>query len=537
MAIRFKIQRRLGFLAASLGAGLLQSLLLALPGASAERVYINYGLLERYISVEALETYARTGEIPEELAVYSRYFTPEQLEQLRAGLLTQADLDVVAVSQFLYTPQGEAILDWLGEIVQTAGRLNGARAIRGAVILAAADTDNGGLNLINVLKIFPTQGVRLDLGRLAGVADAVTTELNQTNEITRRIQAEAAAAVAESGNDRSLASQIELASAGPYGWRRRVFDQLALPTHLYLPEGQPGPLVVISHGLGGDRTTLAYLAEHLASHGFAVAVVEHPGSSANQLDALLRGQTEEAVESADLIRRPMAIQALLDELEAMAQNDSALAHRIDFSRIGVLGQSLGGYTSLALAGATINSSALAEACPPQIDQLNLSLLLQCSVLSAPQPLPDLQDQRVQAVIAINPLDSQIFGLQGLANITVPIMVVSGTADTVTPALTEQIRPFTWLGSTERYLLLMDGGTHFSTIYDPQAAEAIALPDAVIGPNPALAQRYAKVMGLAFFKAHLMGDDSYRQYLDPVYATALSQSDLPLALVRELTLAE
>lgn len=534
MTSRFRIKHRLRSVAVAVG---LLPWVLALPGAAAERVYINYGLLERYISVEALESYALTGELPEELEVYSRYFTAEQLEQIRLGLLSSTDLDVVAVSQFLYTPQGEAILDWLGEIVQTAGRLNGARAIRGAVILAAADTDNGGLNLLNVLKAFPTQGVRLDLGRLSGLADAVVTELNQTNAATRLIQAQAALAIAESGNDRSFASQIELASAGPYRWERRRFDRTPLPTDLYVPDSVNAPLVVISHGLGGDRTTFAYLAEHLASHGFAVAVVEHPGSNASQLSALLTGQAMEAVEAADLIRRPLAIQALLDELETMALRDSALRNRIDFKRVGVLGQSLGGYTSLALAGATVNEATLAEACPPHIDQLNLSLLLQCSVLLAPQPLPMLQDDRIQAAIAINPLNSQVFGPTGLANITVPTLMISGTADTVTPALAEQIRPFTWLSSAERYLVLLEGGTHFSTIYDPQAAEAIAIPEAVVGPSPALAQRYVRIIGLAFFKTHLAGDERYRQYLEPAYANAMSQPELPLALVHDLMLTE
>ncbi|MGD1905914.1 MAG: alpha/beta hydrolase [Leptolyngbyaceae cyanobacterium] len=538
MATQLRTKRWLRFGAISLGTSLLQSLLLALPGVSGERVYINYGLLERYVSVESLETYAYTGELPPELEYYRRYFTPEQLEQFRMGLLVSADLDVVAVSQFLYTPQGEAILDWLGDIVQTAGRQNGARSIRAAVILAAANTDEGGLNLLNVLKAFPTQGVRLDLQRFSGVADAVVGELNQTQQATRLIQEQAAAAVAESGSDRSISSQIQLAAAGPYSWSRQVLGQAPLPTDLYLPAGQNAPLVVISHGLGGDRTTLAYLAEHLASHGFAVAVVEHPGSNANQLNALLVGQAEEAVEAVDLVNRPVAIQALLDELEAMAQRDAAFRSRIDFNRIGVLGQSLGGYTSLALAGATVDRDTLLEICPPQIDQLNLSLLLQCSVLLAPEPLPTLQDDRIQAAIAINPLNSQIFGPQGLGNITVPIMLVSGTADTVTPALAEQIRPFTWLQSVERYLMLWEGGTHFSAIYNAQAgAEAIPLPEAVIGPDPEVAQRYLRIMGLAFFQTHLAGDDSYRQYLDPAFANALSQSDLPLSLVQELMLAE
>ncbi|MBE7382683.1 MAG: alpha/beta hydrolase [Leptolyngbya sp. SIO1E4] len=536
MPIRFWKNRRARILVGSLGVGLLQSLLLALPGLSAERIFASFGPIERSISVDTLETYARTGELVDELKVYGRYLTPEQLEQFRSGLLISADLDVVTVSQFLYTSQGEAILQWLGGVIQTAGRQNGARAIRGAVILAAADPD-GGLNVLNVLKHFPTQGARVDLQRLLVVARAVITEINRTYETTAQIREQSAQIAIESENDFSLNTSVVLASSGPYRWSQQTFEPAPLLTELYLPQGRNLPLVVISHGLGGNLATFAYLAEHLASHGFAVAVVEHPGSSAAQLTELLGGAAREAVEPEDMIRRPTAIQGLLDELEVAVQRNPALRNRLDLQRVGVLGQSMGAYTTLALAGATVDLDVLGETCPPQIIQLNLSLLLQCLVPSLAQPLPALQDSRVQAAFAINPLNSAVFGPEGLANITVPIMVVSGSEDTVTPALAEQIRPFTWLESPERYLLLMEGGTHFSTIYDPQAAEAVALPEVVIGPSPELAQHYVKVMSLAFFKTHLAGDNAYRQYLDPSYAAVLSQSNLPIALVRELTLAE
>ncbi|MGD1905906.1 MAG: hypothetical protein ACFB0C_07930 [Leptolyngbyaceae cyanobacterium] len=118
------------------------------------------------------------------------------------------------------------------------------------------------------------------------------------------------------------------------------------------------------------------------------------------------------------------------------------------------------------------------------------------------------------------------------------MMVSSTADTVTLALAEQLRLFTWLQSVERHLMLWDGGTHFSAIHNAQAGEeAIPLSGAVIGPYPELAQRYLRIMGLAFFQTHLAGDESYRQYLDPTFANVLSQSDMTLSLVQELMLAE
>lgn len=531
MAIKFSINRRFRSWISSLGLGLLISLWLALPGVSAERIYANFGPLERFVSVDALVNYAQTGELGQELEWIQRFLDPEQLEQLRNGLTLSADIDVVTVSQFLYTAQGEGILEWLGGLIQTAGRQNGALAIRGAVIQATADRE-GGLTLLNFLKHFPTNGVRVDLQALVGITWVAIAEINQTNQITAQLFEQAAKAIDETPRD------FTLAEAGADRWEIYPFEKTTLPTDLYLPETKNAPLVVLSHGLGGNRETLAYLAEHLASHGFAAAVVEHPGSSEAQLEALLSGKASEAIEPEEMTHRPTDIQAFLDELEAAAQADPTLRNQLNFNQVGVLGQSMGAYTTLALAGATVDLETLDESCPPEVAQLNLSLLLQCLVPSLPQPLPTLQDSRVKVAIALNPLDSAVFGPTGMANIQIPTLIVSGSADTVTPALAEQIRPFTWMTSPNRYLLLMEGGTHFSAIHDPQAAEApMTLPERIIGPDPELAQRYIKAISLAFLKTHLTEDVTYRQYLDPSYTAALSQPEIPITLLRELTLEE
>ncbi|MGB3308709.1 MAG: alpha/beta fold hydrolase [Nodosilinea sp.] len=532
LGARFRKARFLG--AGLLGAGLLQPLVLVAPGLSAERVYVSYGPIERAIAVEDLRTYARTGQLTDDLNGYRRFLTPEQLEQFRNGLTVSADLDVVTVSQFLYTSQGEAILQQLGEVIQTSGRQNGALAIRGALILAAADSD-GEFNLLNILDYFPTEGVRVNLQQLSRVANIVLSEINQTQRVTAQIREQAAAAAEP---DRTmLPAPADPAAPGPYRWERRSLD-LHLPTDLYLPDGQKAPLVVISHGLGGNRSTFAYLAEHLASHGFAVAVVDHPGSSAAQIEALLGGRANEAIRPEEMIDRPTDIQKVLDDLTQAARVPS-LGRRIDLERIGVLGQSLGAYTTLALAGATVSPDVLEQRCPPLLSsQVNLSLLVQCPVLTLAEPLPPLSDRRIRAAIAINPLDSAIFGSEGMANIDVPLMIVSGSADTVTPALSEQIRPFTWLQSPESYLLLIENGTHFSTIYDPQTTgEALPVPQQAIGPNPRAAQTYIKAMGVAFFKTYLTADDAYRQHLDQAYTATLSQADLPAYLVRDFTFPE
>jgi predicted dienelactone hydrolase len=140
------------------------------------------------------------------------------------------------------------------------------------------------------------------------------------------------------------------------------------------------------------------------------------------------------------------------------------------------------------------------------------------------------------MIAIDPIDSSVFGQRSIAQINIPTMIVGGSADTVAPALPEQIRPFTWLKTPERYLVMIDRGTHFSTLQEGDE-QGVPVPPEVIGPDPAIAQRYVKALGLAFFKTYIADQSSYRPYLSSTYVRRLSQEPLPLSLVQSLTLQQ
>jgi predicted dienelactone hydrolase len=112
------------------------------------------------------------------------------------------------------------------------------------------------------------------------------------------------------------------------------------------------------------------------------------------------------------------------------------------------------------------------------------------------------------------------------------MLVAGSDDTVAPTLPEQIQPFTWLTTPNKYLVLLRGGTHFSTL--AESTGGIPVPPPALGPSPEVAQEYMKALSVAFFKTHIANDLDYRSYLNASYAQFISQNTLPLSLIQSLT---
>ncbi|NJR22988.1 MAG: alpha/beta hydrolase [Richelia sp. CSU_2_1] len=510
----------------------------AAPALGAERIYATYGPLEVAVPIESLALFAKEGTIDSSWDGFAQYATKEQLEQFRLVLQARAEISPITIAQFLYTPQGEVLLERLGRVIQTKARQPGFYAIRAALILAAADAE--GLTIVNVLRKFPTYGIRIDIARGLDVANRLTTLINRSNRaIAGVIQLSEAAATEPPAIPAAELRKAE--GPGPYTWRKSSVTiaspnrSRTFPIDIYLPQGspKPAPVIVISHGLGSDRISFEYLAKHLASYGFAVAVPEHPGSNAQQLQNLVTGKAKEVAEPAEFVNRPLDVKDLLDYLANLAANNPAYRGQLDLQRVGIIGQSFGGYTALALAGAGINFAQLDKDCKAENDTWNISLLLQCRARGLDRNQYNFSDPRIKAAIAINPIISSILGETNLSQIQIPVMVVAGSADTVAPAWLEQIQPFTWLTSANKYLVMMNNGTHFSTI-DQSPQSVFQPPREAIGPEPALARRYLSGLSVAFMENYLNGRSNFRPYLEPNSAIAVSRGAIGLRILRSLT---
>jgi dienelactone hydrolase len=156
--------------------------------------------------------------------------------------------------------------------------------------------------------------------------------------------------VADPGRDRDFPCELWYPAAGlargeSAGNRATPAEERGVPA-----AAGRHPLVIFSHFSGGGRRTATYLTTHLASHGYAVAAVDHSEVVAPELGP----DPDEG--PADRARRIDAIMAsrvpdVRVVLSALTGPDGPAAARgigVSPELIGVAGHSFGGWTALAV---------------------------------------------------------------------------------------------------------------------------------------------------------------------------------------------
>ncbi|MGK7941951.1 MAG: alpha/beta hydrolase [Crocosphaera sp.] len=520
-----------------------------LPVYSAERVVFSLSVLGDFsVSVDSLEAFAKDGTINRDLALYANHLDPKTLKNLRQVLNKRFDVSPVMISRLLRRGIGEALLKRMGQLIKMEGNINGFYGLRSALVLAAFDQSEG-LTLINVMRYFPRRDIRINTDLLFDLAQEFATLFEYRDAAIEAIaqQGDLEAANEETIN---LATLPDLAETGEVTVRKtsRKFQinnirqtplglasSYSLNVDFYLPKNikKPAPLVIISHGFGSYPDNYQ-IAQHLASYGFAVAIPQHLGSDLAYRESFLEGNIRIDISPLEYVSRPSDIRELLDEIEILVKTDSAWSQKIDLEKIGILGHSLGGVTALSLAGATINLPRLKETCQDTNLILNPAGLLQCRANYLPPGNYDLKDPRIKTVIALHPLSSVIFGPESMGKIDIPILMVAGSNDLVSPSIQEQIHPFIWIKSPQKYLSLLVPGTHFSTILQPDTQGVESLPEFLLGSNADLGRPYFNSLAVAFFKLHLSEEDKYRPYLTSSYHQEISQDRLKVHLIQNLT---
>ena len=233
------------------------------------------------------------------------------------------------------------------------------------------------------------------------------------------------------------------------------------------------PVVIISHGAGGEGANMHLLTEFWASHGYACFApthddIERMGDPSNPKDVY----SPEGAES-----RANDLTLVIDSLAALQSGLGALQCRFDVKRIGIAGHSYGAYITMLIGGAV-----------PLVDGIR-------QVLADARPI---------AFLVLSGAGTGILGLteNSWVDCHRPMMVMTGSLDSRGDGQGPEWRKQSFLSSPQgdKFLVYLEGARHNSftgrATIDREYLEAEARIFAGV-----------KLASLMFWDSYLKGDQA------------------------------
>lgn len=276
-----------------------------------------------------------------------------------------------------------------------------------------------------------------------------------------------------------IEKKTEYDKPGPYKVKSLEFPDLKdanrknrrVPLKVYFPvEGKKFPLIIFSHGSGGNWNSYMYQVQHLASHGYAVICVEHVYINNKQVKYYMsrRGgnmQFEEALfrttrDPRAVLENPKDLSFAIDQAILWNKGHKELAGKIDVEKVGVMGHSYGAYSAIVICGAK-----------PILDYLDPP------VNPGKGLAGDFSDPRVKFGLAMSPQPpgGTYFDEKSYKTINRPLIAISGTNDSwkthddkVLPG-TERLKFWDFLPEGDKYFIWLEDSDHFGFCDSPKAS--------------------------------------------------------------------
>lgn len=267
-----------------------------------------------------------------------------------------------------------------------------------------------------------------------------------------------------------------------------------IPFKVYHPvydEGQEQqcPVIIWSHGYGGNRDGASFLSRFLASYGYIIVHLTHIGTDSSLWEGkeghpwdVLR-QTK--ISRSTTLNRFMDVPYVLDQLPSWVQDYPEIAALADLNKLGMSGHSFGALTTQVMAGQNVPNDE--------------------------GDLMSLKEKRFTAGVLYSPVPvfatTKAEGHDVYGSITLPLMHMTGTQDTSPLESFDYDHRFTIYNETvkaDKYLLVKQGGDHM--VYNGTRGKLDA------NPNRELHEDIIKMTALAFWDAWLKEDEAAHDWL-------------------------
>lgn len=265
-----------------------------------------------------------------------------------------------------------------------------------------------------------------------------------------------------------------------------------VPFKIYHPAdytGEPLPVVVWSHGFGGNRDGAGFISRYLTSHGYVLVHLTHAGTDSSLWEGK-PGHPWDILKNTHISRETTLdrfndVPFALDQLPIWAAVHPEVGQVMDLSRIGMSGHSFGAMTTQVMAGQKF----------PMADG----------------SLSRMREPRIMAGIAYSPTAithlSQAEPADLYGPIEIPMLHMTGTKDD-SPVdgydYTHRLQIFDYSGHPEKFLQVIEGGDHM--VYNGTRGQ--------LGDNPdrELHEELIKIAAKGFWDAYLKDDARAKAWL-------------------------
>ena len=313
------------------------------------------------------------------------------------------------------------------------------------------------VSTLDIIKALPSQEISLDIDNLILIITSWKKELaNQQNLIMKLNSLDKTNKYISKKKVNNYDTNLIKVSKKIYTTHR--VDPLKIELWKNKQDTSNKDLIIFMPGLGGDIDNFRWIGTKLTQRGWPIIFIDHKGSNSASLLEVIEG-TNAIPSSADFFLYR------IKDLDAVIKAHKNGRFGLDNDSYILMGHSLGALIAFLYEGNPPKDD-LENRCNLALKDFavtNVSKLLQCQLNEI--PLPEFNNaKKANGIIGFNSFGSLIWPNENNSDVKMPVLLIGGTYDLITPLISEQFKVF--LSTTSNPLnrfLIIEGASHFSPI--------------------------------------------------------------------------
>ncbi len=356
------------------------------------------------------------------------------------------------------------------------------------------------VSTLDILKALPSDEISLDIDNLISIISSWKKELAKQQNLIQKLNAlEKTNNFFPEETENKYNTNLIKVKTKIYTTHR--VEPLNIEIWKNSKEINKKDLIIFMPGLGGDINNFRWIGTELSQRGWPVLFIDHKGSNFQAILEVLEG-SDAIPSSVDLFSYR------IKDLDAVIKAHNNGKFGLANDSYILMGHSLGALVAFLYEG-DLPKDGLVKRCNIALKDLaltNLSKLLQCQLNEI--ELPEINNLKgANAIVGFNAFGSLIWSKEKDSGIEIPVLLIGGTYDLITPLISEQFKLFlsTTPNSLNRFLII-EGASHFSPIRiddkytkDIDSNDIFKINKSFIGSNPNAVQNLSLKVIIEFLE--------------------------------------